>query len=554
MQGPLILDRYKPIEVKGEGGSGKVELCWDTRIQRRVAIKRMPLSRKQGDGAISGLAEARTGAMLSRPSIVSVYDFDTTDNEALLIMEAIEGPSLRQIIEDTPKASFDLDIAAAILATVGDAVEFAHENQVLHLDIKPDNILINHNGACKVTDFGVAELADAQGFRKASGGTIGYMPLEQMGGRELDERTDEFALASVAYEMLTGTKPFAARTLNDSAQRIKSLDIVPVSRLRDDIDPSIDDVLFAALSADPDHRYNSVADFLRALLPYLGNPARGSKRLREIVQVDDEVIEEEPAPQKRSSFFDRISPHLGFVLGRAISAALCWWVSTAALFNITELDAGIAMLIALLPAVAGAVKPPFGAFIALVINGAALFLSPVPMYVLGIICIAVAIVWVFVFGRETTADTTCALAISPLSAFGFSPIAPLLAGSFLPPRQSIGAAVVQVTLMLSVGVNTGPELLFGGIASPSAWVMILGWIITVFIMSLLCSRETRILSVVGTIVAACILLAAQSVGMMVLTGQFTGPSGTWTITTVIACVVMCVVNVLRTSSHHKGEM
>lgn len=165
MQGPLILDRYRPIEVKGEGGSGKVEICWDTRIQRRVAIKRMPISSEWANGSIPGLAEARTGAMLSRPSIVSVYDFDTVDNEAFLIMEAIEGPSLAQIIDDTPPATFDLDIAAAIVLAVGDAIEFAHENQVLHLDIKPDNILVNRNGACKVSDFGVSELADAQGFR-----------------------------------------------------------------------------------------------------------------------------------------------------------------------------------------------------------------------------------------------------------------------------------------------------------------------------------------------------------------------------------------------------
>ena len=139
MQGPLILDRYRPIEVKGEGGSGKVEICWD---------KRMPISSEWANGSIPGLAEARTGAMLSRPSIVSVYDFDTVDNEAFLIMEAIEGPSLAQIIDDTPPATFDLDIAAAIVLAVGDAIEFAHENQVLHLDINPDNILVNRNGAC----------------------------------------------------------------------------------------------------------------------------------------------------------------------------------------------------------------------------------------------------------------------------------------------------------------------------------------------------------------------------------------------------------------------
>lgn len=553
MQGPLILDRYRPIEVKGEGGSGKVEICWDTRIQRRVAIKRMPISSEWANGSIPGLAEARTGAMLSRPSIVSVYDFDTVDNEAFLIMEAIEGPSLAQIIDDTPPATFDLDIAAAIVLAVGDAIEFAHENQVLHLDIKPDNILVNRNGACKVSDFGVSELADAQGFRKASGGTIGYMPPEQMNGHELDERTDEFALAAVTYEILTGKRPFAARSLDASAKLIQKFDIAPASSLRTDLDPGIDSVLFTALSPDPDDRYDSVEEFLAALMPYLGNPARGSRRLREIVQVDDEVVEEESYVPPKRSILDHVSPRLNLVLGRVIAAALCWWLSTSALFNVTMLDTNVAMLVALLPAVAAVVKPPFGALLAMLVNGASLFLCSVPMPALGIAAIAAAAGWVILFGREGVADTNCALIISPLGLVGFAPLAPMIAGYCLPPVRALGAAVIQVILMLTVGRNTGPELLFGSITSIPTWIMICAWIVSAVLMSLLCSRETRILSILGAVCAACVLLVAQGIGMWVLTGIFTGPSGAWTITTVLACVAMCVVGVLRSSVRHKGE-
>lgn len=553
MQGPLILDRYRPIEVKGEGGSGKVEICWDTRIQRRVAIKRMPISSEWANGSVPGLSEARTGAMLSRPSIVSVYDFDTVDNEAFLIMEAIEGPSLSQIIHDTPPGSFDLDIAAAIILAVGDAVEFAHENQVLHLDIKPDNILVNRNGACKVSDFGVSELADAQGFRKASGGTIGYMPPEQMNSQELDERTDEFALAAVTYEILTGKRPFAARSLDASAKLIQKFDIAPASSLRTDLDPGIDSVLFTALSPDPDDRYDSVEEFLAALMPYLGNPARGSRRLREIVQVDDEVVEEESYVPPKRSILDHVSPRLNLVLGRVIAAALCWWLSTSALFNVTMLDTNVAMLVALLPAVAAVVKPPFGALLAMLVNGASLFLCSVPMPALGIAAIAAAAGWVILFGREGVADTNCALIISPLGLVGFAPLAPMIAGYCLPPVRALGAAVIQVILMLTVGRNTGPELLFGSITSIPTWIMICAWIVSAVLMSLLCSRETRMLSILGAVCAACVLLVAQGIGMWVLTGIFTGPSGTWTITTVLACVAMCVVGVLRSSVRHKGE-
>lgn len=554
MQGPMILNRYQPIEMKGEGGSGKVEICWDTRIQRRVAIKRMPILHEQAGGVIPGLAEARTGAMLSRPSIVSVYDFDIEGDEALLIMEAIEGPTLAQINHDTPAGSFDLDIAAAIVSSIGDAIDFAHENQVLHLDIKPENILVNHTGAPKISDFGISELADAQGFRKASGGTIGYMPPEQMDGLDLDERTDEFALAAVVYEILTGLQPFSARTLDASVKKIENFDGPAPSSLRSDLDPGIDKVLFKALSADPDDRYDTVADFLDALFPYLGNPVHGGHRLREIVQVndDEEVVE---APEKeRVGVFERVSPKLNLVLGRIIAALLCWWLSVSALIMMPMLTLETSMLVALLPAVAAIVKPPFGALLALLINGVSLFIGMQFAPILGSVVIALAIVWVIFFGFESTADTNCALLVSPLSFVGFAPFAPMLAAFCLPPKRALAATVIQVIILLSGGVNAGPELIGGDFTSLATWIMVIAWLLSAFLMSAFCVRGTRVLSIVGTVIAGIILIVAQSIGFSVLSGTFAGPSGTWAITIVLSCITMCVIAVFGTSKHDKGEL
>lgn len=554
MQGPKILNRYQPIEVRGEGGGGKVEICWDTRIQRRVAIKRMPILHEQAGGIIPGLAEARTGAMLSRPSIVSVYDFDIEGDEALLIMEAIEGPTLAQIIHDTPPGSFDLDIAAAIVSSIGDAIEFAHENQVLHLDIKPDNILVNHNGAPKISDFGISELADAQGFRKASGGTIGYMPPEQMSGKDLDERTDEFALAAVIYEILTGVQPFSARTLNESAKKIEHFDVIAPSELRSDLDPGIDDVLFAALSANPDDRYNSVGAFLDALTPYLGNPNQGARRLREIVQVDDEVEVIDVPHKKGTGLFELISPKLNLVLGRVIAALLCWWLSSSALFNVPALGVETSMLIALLPAVGAAIKPPYGALIALLINGISLFIGMQFAPILGSVAIVAAIAWVIFFGRESVADTNCALVVSPLSFIGFAPLAPMISAYCLPPKRALGAVVIQAIILLSVGANTGPELLGGSVTSPSAWIMIAAWLLSAFIMSAFCARGTRVMSLAGIVCAGAILIIGHCIGLSIINGAFAGPNGTWAITTVLSCITMCVVVVLGTPRHDEGEL
>lgn len=554
MQGPKILDRYQPIEVKGEGGGGKVEICWDTRIQRRVAIKRMPIIHEQAGGIIPGLAEARTGAMLSRPSIVSVYDFDIEGDEALLIMEAIDGPTLAQILHDTPPGSFDLDVAAAIISSIGDAIEFAHENQVLHLDVKPDNILVNQNGAPKISDFGISELADAQGFRKASGGTIGYMPPEQMNGKDLDERTDEFALAAVAYEILTGIQPFAARSLDASAKKIEQFDIMPPSHVRSDLDPGVDDVLFAALSANPDDRYNTVGDFLDALTPYLGNPAQGGRRLREIVQIDDEQDLFELPKEPRSSIFDSISPKLSLILGRVVAALLSWWVSSSALFNVPLLSTEAAMLISLLPAVGAIVKPPYGALLALLVNGVSLFIGIQFAPILGSIAIIAAIAWVIFFGHEGTADTNCALVVSPLSFVGFAPLAVMIAAFCLSPKRALGAAAIQAIILLSVGINTGPELLGGTIANVSTWVMVVAWLLSAFIMSVLCARRSRVLAMIGIACAGATLIIAQCIGLTISNGVFVGPSGTWTITTVLSCITMCVVVFLAMTKHDEGEL
>ena len=114
---------------------------------------------------IPGLDEARTAAMLSDPSIVAVYDFEIQDSTAYLIMEYVEGMTLTELLRDHDDR-LTLDVVAAVFAAVAHALEVAHENGVLHLDIKPDNILINASGQVKVTDFGLATLADAQGIRR----------------------------------------------------------------------------------------------------------------------------------------------------------------------------------------------------------------------------------------------------------------------------------------------------------------------------------------------------------------------------------------------------
>ncbi len=249
----LILDRYRPLAELGEGGYATVVLAWDTRMQRRVAIKRLPLPLDARGGVLHnppGLAEARTAALLNHPAIVTVYDFATDADEAFLIMEFVDGCSL-DVLLDRIRGPLDADETAAVIGAVADALEFAHGNGVLHLDVKPGNVLIARDGRIKVADFGMAALSSATGHGIAGGGTIGYMPLEQLEGRTVSESTDEWALALLAYECLTGANPFSAPTAEAARTRIETLEPPPTSAYGPGFGAAVDVILLAGLGPLP---------------------------------------------------------------------------------------------------------------------------------------------------------------------------------------------------------------------------------------------------------------------------------------------------------------
>ena len=364
----LILDRYEPIGTAGTGGFGMVQIAWDPRIQRKVAIKTIQLTEQDAyraglpgadavahrsdasqppslgsegdagasstagrwhgvqpwseflagddasrvDGAavgadapepetyhalakVPGLDEARTAAMLSDPRIVTVFDFEVRDRTAYLIMEYIEGITLTKILRSYADW-LTLDVVAAVFESVAGALTTAHEGGVLHLDIKPDNILVNAKGEVKVTDFGLATLADVSGTGTTGGGTIGYMPLEQMRREHLDARSDEWSLAAVTYEMLTGENPFLAKGLVEAEAAIEDAELVLPSLCWESLDPQIDDVMFYALDPDRDERYASVADFAEEASKFLGDADEGKVQLASIVE-DALGLAGDPAPE-----------------------------------------------------------------------------------------------------------------------------------------------------------------------------------------------------------------------------------------------------------------
>ena len=281
----LFLDRYRPLETLGSGGQADVFVAFDEQMKRRVAIKRIPL--RDVHTSAAAIEEARTAAMLNHPHIITMYDFTVTKQAAYLIMEHIDGVTLADIASDDLTEA----IIAAVVRDVGDALEFAHKNGVLHLDIKPSNILVNHEGHIKIIDFGVSALSQAAGQSTATAGTIGYMPLEQLSGEAVEGSTDQWAYAAVIYELLTDEFPYEEQYTTAQSLRRAPDDITIMQRLQSADEPNLlqtenrvlDEALALALSRDLHARFDSLADCRDALLGGLPAPRSGRKQLAQIV-------------------------------------------------------------------------------------------------------------------------------------------------------------------------------------------------------------------------------------------------------------------------------
>ena len=605
----LILDRYAPLAEAGTGGFSTVQVAWDTRIQRKVAIKcieleelRAPSARRgaprdlssqetvslggldvTGDvpsvtsvdvtegtspvtspaaptrlidegGAptralgerddysaavraylrVPGLDEARTAAMLSDADIVAVYDFEVRGSTAYLIMEYVEGMTLTQLLEECGD-QLTLDIVAAVFSSVAHALDVAHENQVLHLDIKPDNILIDRKGQVKVTDFGLAKLAGAGGFGSAGGGTIGYMPLEQMRGELLDVRCDEWALASVSYEMLTGENPFLAEDLRQAEAAIEGAELVLPSLCWDDLDDQVDDVLFYALDPDREERYDTVADFAEEMEKFLGDPKRGRRELARLVsdaRSDDEgEWDEAPEPERpveRAPLGERVGALPRAIAGRAVAlagSALVAGLGLSTLPGASGVDNPLFWGLLALVGALGAALPHAGALAAYAVLAAALIAQGAPAA--GCLLVAAAGAWWWFVGREGTAQANCALAGPLAGAVGAAALAPLAAGAALRPVQalatgSFSALSAFVLAALGSGSLFGWDALatwrFAGVdiqgnlidlaVDPAVWAVVAGWVASAALLSALCLRRSRALLIVGVVAGAAILVVA----------------------------------------------
>jgi serine/threonine-protein kinase len=520
---PLILDRYRPLADLGSGGHGSVVLAFDTKMTRRVAIKRLPLPLDRTGRPVArvGLAEARTAALLNHPNIVIVHEWDTDTDEAFIVMEHLDGASLADLLDET-RSAFTADETAAIIASVGAAVAFAHANGVLHLDLKPANVLITREGVAKVADFGVSALTDATGRAAGTAGTIGYMPPEQIRGQKLDERTDCWALAALTYELLTNANPFDADTAEGSLFKIEIADQPAPSEFERGIPAAIDAILLAALAPEPDERYTTVTEFTRALLPYLGDPEVGRDSLRELVSG---IAEDDEATYPPLGLWDRLSRYAG-IARRTVSALGCAWLTWAGI-GAFGLAVGPLVGCAALVAVAAALAPGLGTAIGL--GAFALGVGWLHGWVAGLAVAVTAGAFWAVRARHGEGDAIAPVYGPALGILRAAPAAPLLLGFVfepLPAALSAGAAALA-TMTASAATGSAAPLLSVGwrfavaprqatgsdlsqLALPGvAWVVVC-WMLAAAVCSFGCRRATRTGAFVGVLAGTAVLVAAYA--------------------------------------------
>jgi serine/threonine-protein kinase len=310
--GQVVADRYHIIKKLGEGGMGTVYLGEHVKMGRKSAIKVMTQAMTNDPDAVSRFnREASNASRLSHPNICQIYDFgETTDGIIYLAMEFIEGCSLSDLVER--EGALPPARAARILRQSADALQVAHDQTIVHRDIKPDNIMIvqakDGSDVAKVVDFGIAKaLAGDETGQKVTKtglvvGTPEYMSPEQLSGDKLDGRSDIYSLGLVLYKMLTGVLPFQADTAQETMIKRLTDDPEPLAQARPDITfpPALQAVLDHALARSVNDRYASAGEFGRDVMASVGDAAVPKTRMdvAHVTQAATQLVNSEMARKR----------------------------------------------------------------------------------------------------------------------------------------------------------------------------------------------------------------------------------------------------------------
>ena len=336
-KGQKINDRYEIIKSIGEGGMANVYLAYDTILDRNVAIKVLRGDLANDEKFVRRFQrEALSASSLSHPNIVAMYDVGEDDGLYYIVMEYVEGKTLKQLLKK--RGSLTLSEAIDIMLQLTDGMAHAHDSYIVHRDLKPQNIMIQDDGQIKITDFGIAMALNSTQLTQTNSvmGSVHYLPPEQAAGKGTTIKSDIYSMGIIFYELLTGELPFKGDSAVEIALKQMKEPLPDVHKLNNDIPQSIENIILKSTAKNPKNRYDDAKsmhnDLLTALnddrineepyvYPYPENEVDETTKIMQPISDDNEGIAT-PITDEKTKKSNKLIIALSIIAGVIVIALL----------------------------------------------------------------------------------------------------------------------------------------------------------------------------------------------------------------------------------------
>lgn len=349
IRGQKINDRYQIIRSIGEGGMANVYLAHDLILDRDVAVKILRGDLADDEKFVRRFQrEAIAASSLSHPNIVEMYDVGEDDGKYYIVMEYVEGKTLKNLIKK--RGALTLPEVIDIMQQLTSAIACAHDSNIIHRDIKPQNVLIKEDGIVKITDFGIAMALNSNELTQTNSvmGSVHYLPPEQANGKGATVKSDIYSLGIVMFELLTGTLPFRGENAVEIAIKQMKNQIPSVCSLNENIPQSVENIIIKACAKNPKNRYNTVVEMHNDLDSCLDEEKVNEKRhvykfseteevedTKEIKNIKEIKKEETTELDKLEDEEDKKSNKVIMILGIVVGAIILGLIATIIIFSKT---------------------------------------------------------------------------------------------------------------------------------------------------------------------------------------------------------------------------
>lgn len=319
-KGELIDNRYKIIKSIGEGGMANVYLAWDTILEREVAVKVLRGDLSDDEKFVRRFErEANSASSLRHPNIVEMYDVGEDDGKYFIVMEFINGKTLKSLIKK--RGALNLTEAIDIMLQITSAIACAHESLIIHRDIKPQNVLILEDGRIKITDFGIALALNNNELTQTNSvmGSVHYLPPEQASGSNATVKGDIYSIGILMFELITGRVPFRGENAVEIALKHMKEPIPSVKAINPEIPQSVENIIIKATAKNPKNRYDTVAEMYEDLRFCLDDDRKNESRVvlkypEQAFKDSDKKLSKEESREEKNSKDDKDDKKINMAL------------------------------------------------------------------------------------------------------------------------------------------------------------------------------------------------------------------------------------------------